>query len=137
MTASDRYAGVRVNEVSEISAGLKAIAKELAIPVLALAQLSRQVENRDDKRPQLPDLRDSGSIEQDADAVIFLYREEYYCSRPGETDKEALRIERLHEVENVLEFIVAKQRNGPLETVRIRFDASCNHIDNLARSPRP
>jgi replicative DNA helicase len=131
---SNRYSGHRVHEVSEVSAGLKAVAKELHVPVLGLAQLSRSVEGREDKRPQLSDLRDSGSIEQDADAVIFVYREEYYlkkrCDDPGE---EAARLARLGEVSNRLEFIIAKQRHGPTDTVRVHFDAATNHIDNLAR----
>ncbi len=132
VSPSNRYPGSRVNEVGEISAGLKAIAKELQIPVLALAQLSRAVEQRQEKRPQLSDLRDSGSIEQDADAVIFLYREEYYLGKPQDGLEEAVRLEQLQKVENILEFIVAKQRSGPTETVRVRFDAACNHIDDLA-----
>jgi replicative DNA helicase len=131
---SNRYSGHRVHEVSEISAGLKALAKELDVPVLALAQLNRQVESRDEKRPQLSDLRDSGSIEQDSDAVILLYREEYYLQkRRDNAEAEAARIARLAEVENTLEFIIAKQRHGPIDTVRVRFDSACNHIDNLAR----
>jgi replicative DNA helicase len=133
MAATNRYAGNRVHEVSEISAGLKALAKELHIPVLALAQLNRAVEGRDNKRPQLSDLRDSGSIEQDADAVIFAYRPEYYlekpCDDPGE---EALRKEALNNVRHFLELNVAKQRSGPTGTVHARFDAACNHLDNLA-----
>jgi replicative DNA helicase len=133
MAATNRYAGSRVHEVSEISAGLKALAKELRVPVLALAQLNRAVEGRDNKRPQLSDLRDSGSLEQDADAVIFAYRPEYYldkpCDDPGE---EVVRRERLSEVQHKLELNVAKQRNGPTGTVVVRFDAASNHIDNLA-----
>jgi replicative DNA helicase len=132
MAATNRYAGARVHEVSEISAGLKALAKELRIPVLALAQLNRQVENREEKRPHLADLRDSGSIEQDADAVIFAYRSEYYDEQPcDDPDAEIVRQERLSRTRNILEFIVAKQRSGPTGTVRVRFDAACNHIDDL------
>jgi replicative DNA helicase len=131
---SNRYVGERVHEVSEISAGLKTLAKELDVPVLALAQLSREVERREGQRPQLSDLRDSGSIEQDADAVIFLFRKEYYLEqREDKPEKEAARIAELAEVENRLEIIVAKQRNGATGTVRARFDAACNHIDNLSR----
>jgi replicative DNA helicase len=134
---SNRYSGHRVHEVSEISAGLKALAKELHVPVLALAQLSRLVEGRDDKRPQLSDLRDSGSIEQDADAVIFVYREEYYLKkRRDDAGEEEARLARLGEVNNLLEFIIAKQRHGPTDTVRVFFDVASNHIDNLARGVR-
>jgi replicative DNA helicase len=133
MAATNRYAGNRVHEVSEISAGLKALAKELRIPVLMLAQLNRQVENREDKRPQLSDLRDSGSIEQDADAVIFAYRAEYYLEKPCDNpEDEALRQEKLSKVQNILELNVAKQRNGPTGTVCVRFDAASNHLDDLA-----
>jgi replicative DNA helicase len=130
---SQRYAGNRVGELTEISGGLKAIAKELNVPVLALAQLSRQVESRDDKRPMLSDLRDSGAIEQDADVIIFLYREAYYLERARFDDavKEDARIARLCEVQNSLEAIIAKQRNGPTGTVPIFFNAACNAARNL------
>jgi replicative DNA helicase len=132
VAATNRYAGARVHEVSEISAGLKALAKELKIPVLAPGQLNRSVEDRDNKRPVLPDLRDSGSIEQDADAVIFAYRQEYYDQKPSDDpQEEVVRQERLSSVKNILELIVAKQRGGPTGTVRVRFDAACNHIDDL------
>jgi replicative DNA helicase len=133
MAATNRYAGNRVHEVSEISAGLKDLAKELRIPVLALAQLNRAVEGRDNKRPQLSDLRDSGSIEQDADAVIFAYRAEYYLGKPeDDPEEEAKRIKDLESARHLLELNVAKQRSGPTETVIVRFDAACNHIDDLA-----
>jgi replicative DNA helicase len=133
MAATNRYAGDRVHEISEISAGLKALAKELKIPVLAVAQLNRAVESREDKRPELRDLRDSGSIEQDADAVIFAYRREYYLQKPcDDPAKEALRKDELISVKNKLELNVGKQRGGPTGTVVVFFDAACNHIDNLA-----
>ncbi|MDD9977507.1 MAG: replicative DNA helicase, partial [Boseongicola sp.] len=116
----------RVNEVSEITQGLKAIAKELDIPVVALSQLSRQVEARDDKRPQLSDLRESGSIEQDADVVMFVFREEYYKERekPGDHDLEAMakwqeEMEKLH---GRAEVIIGKQRHGPIGTVELSFE---------------
>jgi len=118
----------RVIEVSEITQGLKAIAKELEIPVLALSQLSRQVEQRDDKRPQLSDLRESGSIEQDADVVMFIFREEYYLARKEPNIEKAEEyakwqqdMERAH---NLTEVIVAKHRNGPIGNVKLRFDPS-------------
>jgi replicative DNA helicase len=133
MQPSDRYKGTRVSELTEISASLKALAKELGLPVLALAQLLRAVEGREDKRPQLSDLRDSGSLEQDADVVIFLYREEYYLQLAAGDDAAARdkKYARLHEVRNVLQFMIAKQRNGETGIKTVFFDAACNHIDDL------
>ena len=127
----------RVNEVSEITQGLKAIAKELGIPVIALSQLSRQVENREDKRPQLSDLRESGSIEQDADVVMFVYREEYYKERekPGDHDLEKM-IQWQDEMERVhgrAELIIGKQRHGPIGTVELSFKGRFTRFGNLAR----
>ena len=126
----------RVQEVSEITQGLKAIAKELDVPVVALSQLSRAVEQREDKRPQLSDLRESGSIEQDADIVMFIYREEYYLGRAepdindmGKHDKWKADMDR---VMNVAEVIVAKHRNGPIGNVRLRFDGNLTQFSNLA-----
>ncbi len=125
----------RVQEVSMITQGLKALAKELDIPVLALAQLSRQVEQRDDKRPQLADLRESGSIEQDADVVMFVFREEYYLARsePSEGTEEHLKwqedMEKLH---GKAEVIVGKQRHGPIGTVKLSFNADLTKFGNLA-----
>jgi replicative DNA helicase len=137
---SAEYRGRRVDELTAISADLRALAKELNVPVVALAQLSRQVEGRDDKRPQLSDLRDSGSIEQDADLVVFLYREEYYLERKlhdGLSQHEKHRVQaRLFEVKDHLEFIIAKQRNGATGAWTIFFDAACNHIDDLESTPR-
>lgn len=133
--ASERYAGNRVGEITEISGGLKALAKELDVPVLALAQLSRNVESRDDKRPMMSDLRDSGAIEQDADVIVFLYREAYYLERArcDDPEKEDARLYRMITVKNTLEAIVAKQRNGPSGTVDLFFDPACNAARNLAR----
>ncbi len=126
----------RVQEVSQITMGLKALAKELACPVIALSQLSRQVEQRDDKRPQLSDLRESGSIEQDADMVWFVYREAYYVGRaePREGTPEHLtwqeEMDRLH---GLAEVIIAKQRHGPIGTVRLSFNSDTTKFGNLAR----
>ncbi|MGC9418547.1 MAG: replicative DNA helicase [Rhodovulum sp.] len=127
----------RVNEVSEITQGLKAIAKELDIPVVALSQLSRQVESRDDKRPQLSDLRESGSIEQDADVVMFVYRDEYYKERekPGEDNLEAMAkwqevMERCH---GKAEVIIGKQRHGPIGTVELSFEGKFTRFGNLVK----
>ncbi len=127
----------RVNEVSEITQGLKAIAKELDIPVIALSQLSRQVESRDDKRPQLSDLRESGSIEQDADVVMFVFREEYYKERekPGDHDLEAMakwqeEMEKLH---GRAEVIVGKQRHGPIGTIELSFEGRFTRFGNLVK----
>jgi replicative DNA helicase len=116
----------RVQEVSEITQGLKAIAKELDIPVIALSQLSRQVESRDDKRPQLADLRESGSIEQDADIVMFVYREEYYMQRlqPREgTPEHNDWMLKMNEIHGLADVIVAKHRNGPVDTVTLQFQS--------------
>jgi len=132
----------RVQEVSEITRGLKAIAKELDVPLLALAQLSRQTEQRDDKRPQLSDLRESGSIEQDADVVMFIYREEYYLSRekPSQrvtesTEKFNERLaaygDRLEDARNKAEIIVAKQRHGPIGTVELAFHGEFTQFNDL------
>lgn len=127
----------RVLEISEITRGLKAIAKELQIPVLALSQLSRAVEQREDKRPQLSDLRESGSIEQDSDVVMFVYREEYYLSRlqpePG-TPKHMEWQERMDKSLNIGECIIAKQRHGPIGTVRLHFDANFTRFSDLAQT---
>lgn len=124
----------RVQEVSEITQGLKAIAKELQIPVIALSQLSRAVEQREDKRPQLSDLRESGSIEQDADIVMFVYREEYYLSRtepdPG-TEKHMQWQESMERAHNIGECIVAKQRHGPIGIVKMYFDPNFTRFSDL------
>jgi replicative DNA helicase len=126
----------RVQEVSEITQGLKAIAKELDVPVIALSQLSRAVEQREDKRPQLSDLRESGSIEQDADIVMFIYREEYYLSRSepniDDTAKYSKWQDDMNKVMNVAEVIVAKHRNGPIGNVKLRFDSNLTQFSNLA-----
>ena len=127
----------RVNEVSEITQGLKAIAKELNIPVIALSQLSRQVESRDDKRPQLSDLRESGSIEQDADVVMFVYREEYYKERekPGdhELEKMAAWQDEMSQLHGKAEVIIGKQRHGPIGTVDLSFEGKFTRFGNLAK----
>jgi replicative DNA helicase len=129
---SDRYRGNRTAEITEISGALKALAKELNVALVGLAQLSRAVESRDDKRPTMADLRDSGSLEQDADLIVFLYREEYYlqrrCSDPGSEDR---RIARLAEVRNKLELFIAKQRNGPTGNLQIFFDCASNAARDL------
>ncbi len=126
--------GNRVQEIGEISQGLKAIAKELDIPVIALSQLSRAVESRDDKRPQLSDLRESGNIEQDADVVMFIYREEYYLARKmpqhGD-DKFHQWQEDMERAKNIAEVIIAKQRNGPIGNVSLRFDTRTTGFANL------
>lgn len=127
--------GSRVQEVSEVTQGLKAIAKELNIPVVALSQLSRAVEQREDKRPQLSDLRESGSIEQDADVVMFIYREEYYESRkepPADSPKYSEWQDRMSKCHNLTEVIVAKQRNGPIGTARLFFNSNTTKFEDLA-----
>ncbi|MDA9933511.1 replicative DNA helicase [Candidatus Pelagibacter sp.] len=115
----------RVQEISQITQGLKAIAKELGVPVLALSQLSRQVEQRDDHKPQLSDLRESGSIEQDADVVMFVYREGYYLSRkePREATVEHAEWQaKMNEVAHLAQIIIGKQRHGPIGNVTLEFE---------------
>jgi replicative DNA helicase len=131
----------RVNEVSEITQGLKAIAKELEIPVIALSQLSRQVENREDKRPQLSDLRESGSIEQDADVVMFVFREEYYKERekPGDHDLEAMAKwqQTMEQVHGRAEVIIGKQRHGPIGTVELAFEGRFTRFGDIEKHHQP
>jgi len=126
MRASMNNKDGRVQEISEITQGLKAIAKELSVPVLALSQLSRAVEQRDDKKPQLSDLRESGSIEQDADVVMFVYRESYYLERkeprPATVDHAEWQA-KMNEVSNLAEIIIGKQRHGPTGNVMLEFEA--------------
>jgi len=116
----------RVQEISEITQGLKALAKELNVPVLALSQLSRQVEQRDNKKPQLSDLRESGSIEQDADVVMFVYREAYYLENkeptPGSIEHSEWQ-QKMNEISSLAEIILGKQRHGPTGSVKVEFEA--------------
>jgi replicative DNA helicase len=136
LSGSSKKNDSRVQEITEITTSLKALAKELNVPVIALSQLSRQVESRDDKRPQLSDLRESGSIEQDADVVIFVYREEYYLQskqpREGtpEFEKWKMDMELAH---GKAEVIIGKQRHGPTGTVELNFDASVTRFGDLTR----
>jgi replicative DNA helicase len=116
----------RVQEISEITQGLKALAKELSVPVVALSQLSRAVEARDDKKPQLSDLRESGSIEQDADVVMFVYREAYYLERKEPRPATVEHAEwqaKMNEVSNLAEIIIGKQRHGPTGNIMLEFEA--------------
>ena len=132
----------RVQEISEITRGLKSIAKELNIPIIALSQLSRQVEQREDKRPQLSDLRESGTIEQDSDVVMFIYRESYYLERlepirKSEEDdmKYNERVSRWQQLTNEnynkAEIIIAKQRHGPIGSIKMHFDANYTKFSDL------
>ncbi|MCP4383058.1 MAG: replicative DNA helicase [Hyphomicrobiales bacterium] len=136
----------RVQEISDMTRGLKILAKELELPVIALSQLSRAVEQRENRRPQLSDLRESGAIEQDADIVLFLYREEYYLEKarpvrkPGETDadldaREAKWQTSLNRVRNIAEIIIGKQRHGPTGIVRALYSPATTVFDNLAHGP--
>ena len=129
----------RVQEVSEITGGLKALAKELNVPIIALSQLSRQVESREDKRPQLSDLRESGSIEQDADCVMFVYRESYYLGRtePREGTEEHLKWqEDMDRLRHQAEVVIGKQRHGPIGIVKLSFDEDTTRFGNLAHGDR-
>jgi replicative DNA helicase len=131
---SSRYAGSRTHEIEETTGALKALAKELNVAVVALCQLNRAVEGREDKRPTMADLRDSGAIEQDADLIIFMFREEYYLTRTSfkTAHDEDRRVARLAEVRNRLDLIIGKARNGPIASVSVFFDASCNAARDLA-----
>lgn len=134
-----RQSDGRVQEISEITQGLKAIAKEFNIPVMALSQLSRDVEKREDKRPQLSDLRESGSIEQDADVVAFISRESYYHERkkPEETDpKFSEWKKKMEEIRHLSEIYISKQRNGPVGNVQLYFDAEFTRFGNLDNKKR-
>jgi replicative DNA helicase len=142
MTGSRRNRGNRVEEVSEITTGLKALAKELEVPVLALSQLNRGVDNREDKRPHLADLRESGSIEQDADIVMFVYREEYYLERikPNkDTEQREYQnwLSKMQKASGLADVIIGKQRHGPIGTVQLQFDASCTRFSDLAHGGQP
>ena len=135
MTGSSNKSDNRVQEVSQITTGLKALAKELNVPVIALSQLSRAVENREDKRPQLADLRESGSIEQDADIVMFVYREEYYVERtkPAEGTAEFQEwLAKMSMINGKAEVIIGKQRHGPIGTVGMQFDGAVTRFSDLA-----
>ncbi|MBB4302225.1 replicative DNA helicase [Rhodobium orientis] len=132
--SSRRASENRVQEITEITTNLKALAKELNVPILALSQLSRQVESRDDKRPQLADLRESGSIEQDADVVMFVYREEYYLKNkmPKEGTEEFFKWQaEMEGVAGIAELIIGKQRHGPTGTIQLQFDADVTRFSNL------
>lgn len=124
---SDRYKGSKTNEVGEVSAGLLKLAKDLDVVMVALCQLNRGPEGREDKRPTLADLRNSGDIEQDAHAVLFVYREYYYLERKGIIDETELAPHR-----NKIELLVAKNRNGPTGIVQMFCDPACNVIRDLA-----
>ena len=137
--SSKRAQEGRVQEVSEITTGLKALAKELHVPILALSQLSRQVEQREDKRPQLADLRESGSIEQDADVVLFVFREEYYLERsqPRENTEEHKQWQtEMEMVTGKADVIIGKQRHGPTGTVTLQFTPEFTRFSNLAAAER-
>lgn len=135
ITSSRARAGAsRVEEVSEVTQNLKALAKELNVPIIALSQLSRQVENREDKKPQLSDLRESGSIEQDADVVLFVYREAYYKERekPREDTPEYLAWEEeFRRIEKVAEVVIGKQRHGPIGSAKLAFDGMLTKFTDL------
>ncbi|MBB3930863.1 replicative DNA helicase [Kaistia hirudinis] len=136
LSGSGKRSDNRVQEITEITTGLKALAKELAVPIIALSQLSRQVESRDDKRPQLSDLRESGSIEQDADVVMFVYRDEYYLKgkMPKEGTEEFFKWQaEMEQVTGLAEVIIGKQRHGPTGTVVLQFEAEITRFSNLAR----
>ncbi len=135
-TSSKRYDG-RVQEISEITQGLKALAKELSVPVLALSQLSRAVEQRDDRKPQLSDLRDSGSIEQDADVVMFVFREEYYLERKepklGTIEHGEWQV-KMNEIIGSADIIIGKQRHGPTGNVKVEFEGIYTKFKDVSKT---
>ncbi|MGA0562513.1 replicative DNA helicase [Ancylobacter sp. VNQ12] len=137
--SSNKASQGRVQEITEITTGLKALAKELGVPIMALSQLSRQVESRDDKRPQLSDLRESGSIEQDADVVMFVFREEYYLKgrEPKEGSEEWFKWDQdMKAAQGIAEVIIGKQRHGPTGTVKVAFEAQYTRFSNLVQQDR-
>ena len=137
MRSSSNKNDGRVQEISEITQGLKALAKELAVPVLALSQLSRAVEQRDDKQPQLADLRESGSIEQDADVVMFVYREEYYLERKQPklgSIEHAEWQSKMNDINGLADIILGKQRHGPTGTVKVEFEGIYTKFKDLAKN---
>lgn len=137
LSGSSKKGENRVQELTEITTGMKALAKELAVPIIALSQLSRQVESRDDKRPQLSDLRESGSIEQDADVVVFVFREEYYVKnkKPKEGTPEFTSwLTEMESVSGRAEVIIGKQRHGPTGTVNLAFEGEFTRFSDLAES---
>jgi len=134
MRSGRRMEANRVQEISEITQGLKALAKELDVPVLALSQLSRQVEQRDDKKPQLSDLRESGSIEQDADVVMFVFREAYYIERKEPTlgtIEHAEWQQKMDEISSLADILIGKQRHGPTGNVKVEFEAMYTKFKDL------
>ena len=135
LSGSGKRGENRVQELTEITTGLKALAKELSVPLIALSQLSRQVESREDKRPQLADLRESGSIEQDADVVMFVYRDEYYLQnrepKPGTEEHFKWQAE-MDQAHGKAEVIIGKQRHGPTGTVQLAFQADITRFTDLA-----
>ena len=137
MSAGSRRYDGRVQEISEITQGLKALAKELNVPVLALSQLSRAAEQRDDKRPQLSDLRESGSIEQDADVVMFVYREEYYLERKEPklgSIEHAEWQSKMNEILGSADIIIGKQRHGPTGNVKVEFEAIYTKFKDIQKT---
>ena len=137
----------RVQEISNITRGLKSLAKELNVPILALSQLSRAVEQREDKRPILADLRESGSIEQDADVVMFVYREEYYLDKSEPSQRENENQESFNErfikwqdrrsaAEGKAEIIISKQRHGPTGVIQVQFEAKLTRFMDLVQNER-
>ena len=133
-TSNVRYDGNRVQEISEITQGLKALAKELGVPVLALSQLSRAVEQRDDKKPQLADLRESGSIEQDADVVLFVFREEYYLEKKEPKTGSIEHAEwqsKMSEISGLAEILIGKQRHGPTGNIKVEFEGMFTRFKDL------